>query len=107
MILLHEVKKKNQNGILLKIDFEKAYDKMNWHFLHQTMVMKRFGDIWCDWVIKTVRRGKVVVRINELTSPFSLTKVLCRVIPSPLFSLIWLWMTFLIWLEKPSRRACL
>lgn len=45
---LHEVRKKNQCGILLKIDFEKAYDKVNWHFLHQMMVAKGFRNVWCD-----------------------------------------------------------
>jgi hypothetical protein len=27
--IIHEVKKKKQDGIILKIDFEKAYDKVN------------------------------------------------------------------------------
>jgi hypothetical protein len=27
--IVHEVKRKKQNGIILKIDFEKAYDKVN------------------------------------------------------------------------------
>jgi len=27
---IHELKRKKQNGILLKLDFEKAYDKVNW-----------------------------------------------------------------------------
>lgn len=30
---IHELKRKKQNGILLKLDFEKAYDKVNWDFL--------------------------------------------------------------------------
>jgi hypothetical protein len=38
--ILHEVKKKKQSGVILKIDFEKAYDKVNWQFL--CMMKKRF-----------------------------------------------------------------
>jgi hypothetical protein len=30
---LHELKKKKLDGVVLIIDFEKAYDKVNWHFL--------------------------------------------------------------------------
>jgi hypothetical protein len=41
--ILHEVKRKNQSGVVLKIDFEKAYDKVNWHFLY-TMMEKRFWE---------------------------------------------------------------
>jgi hypothetical protein len=35
--ILHEVKRKIQSGVVLKIDFEKAYDKVNWHFLYVMM----------------------------------------------------------------------
>jgi hypothetical protein len=39
--ILHEVRQKKQSGVVLKIDFEKAYDKVNWQFLH-CMMEKRF-----------------------------------------------------------------
>jgi hypothetical protein len=35
---------------IFKIDFEKAYDKINWSFLQQAMRMKGFDPKWCDWV---------------------------------------------------------
>jgi hypothetical protein len=41
--IVHEVKRKKQNGIMLKIDFEKAYDKVNWHFLYKMMEKKVLG----------------------------------------------------------------
>lgn len=31
--VLHELRIKNLEGIILKIDFEKAYDKVKWDFL--------------------------------------------------------------------------
>jgi hypothetical protein len=68
--IIHEVKKKKQDGIILKIDFEKAYDKVNWHFLYKMLEIKGFGEKWGDWVMKTVSGGKVVVRTNNLTGPF-------------------------------------
>jgi len=39
----HEIKKKKKNGVILKLDFEKAYDKVNWDFLQQTLRMKGFA----------------------------------------------------------------
>jgi mannosylglycoprotein endo-beta-mannosidase len=45
---VHELQSKNLNGVILKIDFEKAYDKVKWSFLQQTLRMKGFSDEWCD-----------------------------------------------------------
>lgn len=30
---IHELHRKKQNGVILKIDFEKAYDKVRWSFV--------------------------------------------------------------------------
>ena len=40
---IHELHRKNQNGVIIKIDFEKAYDKLRWDFLLQTLRMKGFS----------------------------------------------------------------
>jgi hypothetical protein len=42
---LHELHTKKQDGIIFKIDFEKAYDKVKWDFLQQTLRMKGFFDV--------------------------------------------------------------
>jgi hypothetical protein len=34
---IHELHRKKMDEVLFKIDFEKAYDKVNWHFLQQTL----------------------------------------------------------------------
>lgn len=54
------VKKKSR--VLLKIDFEKAYDKVKWSFLYQMMQAKGFGDLWCDWMMKIVRGGRATIK---------------------------------------------
>jgi len=47
---IHELHTKKQDGVIFKIDFEKAYDKVNWNFLQQTLRMKGFSQKWCQWV---------------------------------------------------------
>jgi hypothetical protein len=40
---IHEMHRKKQSGVILKIDFEKAYDKINWFFMQQALRMKGFS----------------------------------------------------------------
>jgi hypothetical protein len=40
--VIHELHKTNAKGIILKLDFEKAYDKMQWAFLKEVMRLKGF-----------------------------------------------------------------
>ncbi len=37
-------------GILLSIDFEKAFDSLNWNFLFNTLEHLNFGDIFIGYV---------------------------------------------------------
>jgi hypothetical protein len=53
------------SGVILKIDFKKAYDKVNWDFIQQTLRMKDFSDKWCHWINQFVCKGSVEVRVNE------------------------------------------
>ena len=40
---VHELHRKNLSGVIFKIDFENAYDKVKWNFLIQTLRMKVFS----------------------------------------------------------------
>jgi hypothetical protein len=40
---VHELHSKKLNGVILKLDFEKAYNKVKWSFLQQTLRMKGFS----------------------------------------------------------------
>ena len=62
---IHEIKQRNLDGVIFKIDFEKAYDKVNWGFLQQTLRMKGFAPKWCEWVARFVQGGSVGIRVND------------------------------------------
>ena len=50
--------------MVLKIDFEKAYDKVKWLFLQQTLRMKGFSE-WCVMVHSFVSGGSVAIKVND------------------------------------------
>ena len=44
--VLHELQRKKEQGIVLKLDFEKAYDKVRWSFLQEVLESKNFSVKW-------------------------------------------------------------
>jgi hypothetical protein len=70
VIVLHEtlleIHRKKQSGVIMKIDFEKAYDKLNWNFIQHTLRMKGFLPIWCKYVASFMEGGLVNVKVNDL-----------------------------------------
>jgi hypothetical protein len=49
----------------LKIDFEKAYDKVKWDFHQQALRMNRFPPNWCNWIARFVQGRSVEIRVND------------------------------------------
>ena len=62
---IHELHRKKQSGVILKIDFEKAYDKVKWSFVQQTLRMKGFSLEWCNWITTIMIGGHVGIKVND------------------------------------------
>ena len=71
---IHELHTKKQNGVILKIDFEKEYDKVKWDFLQQSHRMKGFDPKWCEWVKCFVEGGNVGIKVNDQVGSYFQTK---------------------------------
>jgi hypothetical protein len=71
---IHELHRKKQSGLILKLDFEKAYDKVNWSFLQQVLRMKGFSNKWCQWIDSIVKGGSVCVKVNDEMGHYFQTK---------------------------------
>lgn len=67
---VHELHRKNQSGVIFKIDFEKTYNKVRWNFLLQTLRMKGFSPKWIEWIISFISDGSVVINVNDEVGPF-------------------------------------
>jgi hypothetical protein len=68
--ILHETKRSGVVGIVLKLDFEKAYDKVCWDFLFANLSIRGFNDKWCTWIKQVVSAGTVCVKINNKMGPY-------------------------------------
>ena len=62
---IHEMHTKKLDGIIFKIDFEKACDKVDWKFLQQTLRIKGFSQKWCSWVKHFTQGGNVNIKVND------------------------------------------
>jgi hypothetical protein len=70
---IHELHKK-QSGVIFKIDFEKAYDKVRWPFLMQTLRMKGFSPKWISWIKSFISGGSVAINLNDEVGSYFQTK---------------------------------
>jgi hypothetical protein len=68
--ILRETKFRKEQGVILKIDFEKAYDKVNWNFLLDCCRQKGFSENCLVWISKAMTGGTLSVKINDSVGPY-------------------------------------
>ena len=61
--------KMNENGVMCKLELEKAYDHINLDFLPTVMQKMGFGDKWVSWISWCISTASFLVLING--SPMS------------------------------------
>ena len=62
-------------GLIFKIDFEKAYDSVNWDYIRDVMVQMGFGLKWCNWVDACLRSASISILVNgSPTEEFRMTR---------------------------------
>ena len=67
---MHELKHSKRQGVILKIDFEKAYEKVKWNFVHEVLERKELPDLWIKWVMQSVQGGQVCINVNGHRSSY-------------------------------------
>ncbi|XP_028098761.1 uncharacterized protein LOC114298400 [Camellia sinensis] len=57
-------KSSQQRGVILKLDFEKAYNSVNWGFLFSMLSNFEFGEKWLGWIKECLSTSRISVLVN-------------------------------------------
>ena len=68
--MLHDTKSKKRDGLILKLDFEKAYDKISWEFLSDCLRHRGLCGDWCKWIKVVVTSGTLSVKVNDVIGSY-------------------------------------
>jgi hypothetical protein len=56
--------------VFLKLDFQKAYDRLDWAFLRQALSRRGFDDRMISWIMQIVMSGNTAININGEVGPY-------------------------------------
>jgi hypothetical protein len=62
--IIHDTKAKRLRGIFLKLNFEKAYDKVDWGFLRKVLLGKGYTLEWVYRALDLVSGSQTAIAIN-------------------------------------------
>lgn len=63
--IVDEVKRKKNECLILKVNFEKAYDSINWNFLMYMMRRMRICEKWIWWIKEGLVSSSVSILVNR------------------------------------------
>jgi hypothetical protein len=67
---VHKLHTKNLNGVILKLDFKKAYEMVKWSILQRTLGMKGFTNEWRALIHNFLSGGSVAIKGNDDTGRY-------------------------------------
>ena len=71
--VLHSTFHSDNSGLVLKLDYEKAFDKVNLDFLIEILEKRNFNPLWVTWIKQVTHMGSVGVKINGIEGNYLLT----------------------------------
>jgi hypothetical protein len=68
--LVHSLNKNKSPSLIIKLDYEKAYDRVSWDFLFEVLFAIGFSEKWANWVKCLVKGGSVGACLNGEESAY-------------------------------------
>lgn len=66
------LQKKIASGMIFKIDFEKAFDRVNWDFVYEVLAKMNFSSLWINWIQQIFDSSRISILVNgSPTAEFS------------------------------------
>jgi hypothetical protein len=62
--VVDEARKSNKELLLFKVDFEKAYDSVDWGYLDAVMRRMSFQPLWRKWIRECVCTASTSILVN-------------------------------------------
>lgn len=63
--VVEEYRSKKKKGLLLKLDLERAFDRVDWVFLEKVLVGKQFDPKWISWIMGCASNPKFSIFITR------------------------------------------
>ena len=67
---MDSILRRKENGIVRKLDIEKAYDHISWEFLFQVLERMGFGRCWVSWIKWCVSTTSFSILVNGSPTGF-------------------------------------
>jgi hypothetical protein len=71
--IIHDAVQKKESGFIFKLDYEKAYDKVDRSFLMKMLAQRGFSPSFLSLIRSLLDKGSVGVRINDVNSDYFVT----------------------------------
>jgi hypothetical protein len=68
--IVHGIQKSGEPGCIIKLDYEKAYDRVSWECLFEILESRGFSSSWIKWIERIIKQGSVGIMLNGEESKF-------------------------------------
>jgi hypothetical protein len=62
--LIHTLKIQRRGGMIIQLDLAKAYEKISWHYMVNTLEAFEFAQNWINWIVSLVSMTSYSLLIN-------------------------------------------